>query len=61
MEATIAELQDQVDAALGAEEMVENLTEKCLDMEDKLAALNEEKEDLEKLHDLNEELQENLR
>ncbi len=58
---TIADLQEQVDAALGAEEMVENLTTKCLDMEDKYAALLEEKEDLEKLHELNEELQENAR
>lgn len=61
LEATISDLQEQVDAALGAEEMVENLTTKCLDMEDKLAAVVEEKEDLEKLHDLNEELQENAR
>ena len=61
LEATIGDLQEQVDAALGAEEMVENLTTKCLDMEDKMAALLEEKEDLEKLHDLNEELQENAR
>ena len=51
----------QVDAALGAEEMVENLTTKCLDMEDKFKELLEEKEDLEKLHELNEELQENAR
>ncbi len=61
LEATISDLQEQVDAALGAEEMVENLTAKCLDMEDKMAGLVEEKEDLEKLHDLNEELQENAR
>ena len=37
----------QVDAALGAEEMVENLTTKCLDLEDRVAALIEEKMDLE--------------
>ena len=61
LETTIADLQEQVDAALGAEEMVENLTVKCLDMEEKFAALEEEKDDLEKLHDLNEELQENAR
>ena len=36
LEAQIGELQEQVDAALGAEEMVENLTTKCLDLEDKL-------------------------
>ena len=46
-----------MDAALGAEEMVENLTTKCLDLEDKLAALLEEKADLEALHDINEEMQ----
>ena len=61
LEGTISDLQEQVDAALGAEEMVENLTTKCLDMEDRCAAILEEKEDLEKLHDLNEELQENAR
>ena len=51
----------KVDAALGAEEMVENLTAKCLDWEEKYAAVSEEKDDLEKLYDLNEELQENAR
>ncbi len=61
LEATIADLQEQVDAALGAEEMVENLTTKCLDWEEKYAAISEEKDDLEKLYDLNEELQENAR
>ena len=50
-----------MDAALGAEEMVENLTAKCLDWEEKYAAVSEEKDDLEKLYDLNEELQENAR
>ncbi len=42
---------------MGAEEMVENLTTKCLDLEDQLAAIIEEKHDLEALHDMNEELQ----
>ena len=41
--------------------MVENLTAKCLDWEEKYAAVSEEKDDLEKLYDLNEELQENAR
>ena len=58
---TISDLQEQVDAALGAEEMVENLTTKCLDLEDKLNAVTEEKQDLETLHEMDEELQENLR
>ncbi|XP_040580474.1 dynactin subunit 1 [Lepeophtheirus salmonis] len=61
MRQTIVDLQDQVDAALGSEEMVDNLTVKCLDLEDKVSALIEEKEDLETLHDMNEELQENAR
>ena len=61
LEATISELQEQVDAALGAEEMVENLTTKCLDLEDKYAAVMEDKSDLEKLHEMDEELQENAR
>jgi len=50
-------ISPQVDAALGAEEMVENLTTKCLDLEDQYAALLEEKQDLEALHEMNEELQ----
>jgi len=61
MEQTISDLQEQVDAALGAEEMVENLTTKCLDLEDKVVLLMEEKADLEALHDINEEMQENAR
>ena len=61
LEQTIADLQEQVDAALGAEEMVENLTTKCLDLEDKIVAILEEKSDLEALHDINEQLQENAR
>ena len=61
LEGTIGDLQEQVDAALGAEEMVENLTTKTLDLEDRLAALIEEKQDLETLHEMDEELQENLR
>merc|ERR1712223_329613 len=61
LESTISDLQEQVDAALGAEEMVENLTTKCLDLEDKLNAVVEEKQDLETLHEMDEELQENLR
>ena len=61
LDSTIGDLQEQVDAALGAEEMVENLTTKCLDLEDKLNAVTEEKQDLETLHEMDEELQENLR
>ena len=46
---------------MGAEEMVENLTTKCLDLEDKLKEVQEEKSDLEKLHEMDEELQEDAR
>ena len=48
---------EQVDAALGAEEMVENLTTKCLDLEDKCSSMLEEKIELEQLHEMDEELQ----
>ena len=61
LEAQINELQEQVDAALGAEEMVENLTTKTLDLEDKYNSIYEEKVDLEKLHEMDEELLENAR
>ena len=61
LEAQISELQEQVDAALGAEEMVENLTTKCLDLEDKYNSILEEKTELEQLHEMDEELQENAR
>ncbi|CAH1783867.1 unnamed protein product [Owenia fusiformis] len=55
------DLKEQVDAALGAEEMVERLTEQNLAMEEQIQSLEEEKTDLEQLHEMNEELQENAR
>ncbi|XP_052269765.1 dynactin subunit 1-like isoform X2 [Dreissena polymorpha] len=55
------ELQEQVDAALGAEEMVEQLTEKNLTLEEKMNELHDEKADLEAMNEMNEELQENAR
>ncbi|KAL3173677.1 hypothetical protein MRX96_041491 [Rhipicephalus microplus] len=55
-ECTITELQDQLDMALGAEEMVEHLTEKNLDLEETVRDLREAVDDMEKLHELNEEL-----
>lgn len=39
-------LVGQVDAALGAEEMVEQLTEKNLQLEEQIAEISEEKADL---------------
>ncbi|XP_041368819.1 dynactin subunit 1-like isoform X2 [Gigantopelta aegis] len=57
----IFELKEQVDSALGAEEMVEKLTERNLELEDKLAELREENSVLEALNEMNEEMQENAR
>ncbi|CAC5389283.1 DCTN1 [Mytilus coruscus] len=61
LQAEMIDLKDQVDAALGAEEMVETLTERNLKLEDKIQSLEEELADLEALHEMNEELQENAR
>ncbi|XP_052828984.1 dynactin subunit 1 [Octopus bimaculoides] len=55
------ELKEQVDAALGAEEMLTTLTEKNLKLEEVIEQMEEEKSDLETLHEMNEELQENAR
>ena len=51
----------QVDASLGAEDMVERLTDQNLALEERLAVLEEEKSDLEAINEMNEELQENAR
>ncbi|NXY38818.1 DCTN1 protein, partial [Pomatorhinus ruficollis] len=51
----------QVDAALGAEEMVETLTERNLDLEEKVRELRETVGDLEAMNEMNDELQENAR
>ena len=59
-ETIIDELKEQVDAALGAEEMVEKLTDTNLELEEKMAALSETVSDLEALKELSEE-QEELR
>lgn len=58
-EASLAELKDQVDTALGAEEMVEMLTDNNLALEEEIRSLKENVSDLEALRDLNEELEEN--
>ncbi|XP_064610266.1 dynactin subunit 1-like isoform X3 [Liolophura sinensis] len=57
----IIELKEQVDAALGAEEMVERLSERNLQLEEKIQEMEEEKADLEALNEMNEELQENAK
>ncbi|XP_069601171.1 dynactin subunit 1 isoform X1 [Ranitomeya imitator] len=60
-ERTIDELKEQVDAALGAEEMLETLTERNLDLEEKVRELRETVNDLEAINEMNDELQENAR
>ncbi|XP_017135220.1 dynactin subunit 1 [Drosophila miranda] len=56
LEATVADLQEQVDAALGAEEMVEQLAERKMELEDKLKLLEEEISQLEALEEVHEQL-----
>ncbi|KHN85536.1 Dynactin subunit 1 [Toxocara canis] len=51
-----AELREQVDAAMGSEQMIETLTAKNLDMEEKIRSLEETIEDYETMRDLDEEL-----
>ncbi|XP_015433169.1 PREDICTED: dynactin subunit 1 isoform X1 [Dufourea novaeangliae] len=58
MEHQIADLQEQVDAALGAEEMVEVLGEKKMALEEKVAELEEAVDDLETLQDMSDQLAE---
>lgn len=52
------ELKEQVDLALGAEEMVESLTTRTLDLEEKLQEETERANDLEELHELDTEMAE---
>uniref|UniRef100_A0A6P7G1R3 Dynactin subunit 1 n=1 Tax=Diabrotica virgifera virgifera TaxID=50390 RepID=A0A6P7G1R3_DIAVI len=56
MEQMISDLQEQVDAALGAEEMVVILSDQKLTLEEKVAKLQEEVADLEVLQDMNDQL-----
>ncbi|KAK3739845.1 hypothetical protein QZH41_009088 [Actinostola sp. cb2023] len=58
LESTLAELKDQVDTALGAEEMVETLTDNNLELEEELTTLKETVADLEALRDLSDEIEE---
>ena len=55
------ELKEQVDLALGAEEMVEQLTTRILDLEDKLKEETERANDMEELHELDTEMAEAAR
>nr|CAD7568248.1 unnamed protein product [Timema californicum] len=61
MEHQISDLQEQVDACLGAEEMVQNLTDSKLLLEDKVKELEEAVNDLEAIHDMDDILLEGNR
>ncbi|XP_003384705.1 PREDICTED: dynactin subunit 1-like [Amphimedon queenslandica] len=54
----IATLKEQVDIAMGAEEMVEKLTEQNLKLEEDIVQLNEAVSDLEALRELSEQQEE---
>lgn len=56
METQFVDLQEQVDAALGAEEMVEQLADKKLELEDKIKLLENEVAELEALEEVHEQL-----
>uniref|UniRef100_A0A8C4PXL9 Dynactin subunit 1 n=1 Tax=Eptatretus burgeri TaxID=7764 RepID=A0A8C4PXL9_EPTBU len=57
----VDELKEQVDMALGAEEMVETLTERNLNLEERVREFMENVTDLEAINEMNDELQENAR
>lgn len=59
MEAQFVDLQEQVDAALGAEEMVEQLADKKMELEDRIKSLEDEVAELEALEEVHEQLVEN--
>lgn len=61
LESLVTELHEQVDAALGAEEMVEQLGIQKLTLEEKVKELEEAVADLEALQDINDQLQEDSR
>ncbi|CAH8602182.1 unnamed protein product [Schistosoma rodhaini] len=55
------ELKEQVDASLGADTMVSQLAQRNLELEEMLEKVKEERNDLEVLCEMNDELQENSR
>ena len=56
-ESALAEVREQLDSALGAEEMIEELTEKNMILTEKIDGLRQNIEDLESLKELNDELE----
>ncbi|XP_039762314.1 dynactin subunit 1 isoform X3 [Pararge aegeria] len=61
LEAQVADLREQVDAALGAEEMVEQLAEKKMGLEDQVELLKQDVQELEALQEVHEQLVESNR
>ncbi|GMR47931.1 hypothetical protein PMAYCL1PPCAC_18126, partial [Pristionchus mayeri] len=57
-EEAIMNLKEQVDAYLASEEVIQHLTDKNLDMEEKIRALELDKEDLEVMRDMDEQIAE---
>ena len=58
-ESTLVELREQLDSALGGEEMIEELTEKNMILTEKIDELRQNIEELESLKELNDELEVN--
>ncbi|XP_050676576.1 dynactin subunit 1 isoform X2 [Leptidea sinapis] len=61
LEAQVADLREQVDAALGAEEMVEQLAERKMALEDQVEQLKQDVQELEALQEVHEQLVESNR
>ncbi|CAF3854042.1 unnamed protein product, partial [Rotaria magnacalcarata] len=61
MQATIADLTEQVDTCLGAQQMVEILTNKNLSLEDQVRELQENVDNLESLCEMDKEMEENAK
>uniref|UniRef100_A0A8R1I1Q1 Dynactin subunit 1 n=1 Tax=Caenorhabditis japonica TaxID=281687 RepID=A0A8R1I1Q1_CAEJA len=60
-ESKIAGFQEQIDAAMGAEAMVTQLSDKNFNMEERIQALEETIEEMEEMKDLDEQMTEVLR
>lgn len=56
LEAQVVDLQEHVDAALGAEEMVEQLAEKKMELEDRIKIMEEEYVEVEALNEVHEQI-----
>ncbi|CAF3794124.1 unnamed protein product [Adineta steineri] len=61
MQATIADLKEQVDTCLGAQQMVDILTNKNLSLEDQVRELQESVDNLESLCEMDKEMEENAK